>query len=238
MPRTPAALITAGSSGVGLAIAHRLAASGFDMTISARNLFAASRAAESLRMHGGVVQPVAVDELREEDVRELAAAHVDCFGALDTLVLASELSWPGPLDTYSSRRWDVMHKVNVLAPLILIQQLLPALRRAGAEPAGHGALIVAVSSSSQPSSDVHLASYRATKAALASLCESISNDELSNGIKAVTLSRQTIHSPTRRRAGEAPAARLRRREDVAAAVYALCTESRVTRLPDAAASTA
>ena len=189
-------------------------------------------------MHGGVVHPVAVDELSEEDVRGLAEAHLDCFGCLDTLVLASELSWPGPLDTYSSRRWDVMHKVNVLAPLVLIQQLLPALRDAGRGPAVHGALIVAVSSSAQPSSDAYLAPYRATKAALASLCESISIDEMANGVTAVTLLRSTIHSPARRRAGEAPAARLRRRDDVAEAVYALCTAPRSTRLPDATAFTA
>src|SRR5262249_19516337 len=78
---SPSALITGGSSGIGLAIARMLRDEDYGLTLGARTEERLQAAAEEL---GALA--VRVDVREEADCERLAAAHRERFGSLDVLV--------------------------------------------------------------------------------------------------------------------------------------------------------
>ena len=70
-----AALITGGSSGIGLAIARALGEDGYALTVSARRPEKLEEAADGLRADGLEVQAVAANMTSEEDVLDVFAKH-------------------------------------------------------------------------------------------------------------------------------------------------------------------
>ncbi|MFE2432412.1 SDR family NAD(P)-dependent oxidoreductase [Streptomyces sp. NPDC059373] len=182
------ALITGASRGIGRAIAQRLAAEGFDLTVSARAEGPLKEAAGQLRAYGHRVEAVTADMADETQVETLAQAHLDRHDNLDVLVLAAGVGMGGELSGYPLHRLDTMFTVNLRGPLLLVQQLLPALRAAGSSPSGLGAKVIAIASITGVASEPGLAAYGATKAALISLCESITVAEGERGVSATALS--------------------------------------------------
>jgi 3-oxoacyl-[acyl-carrier protein] reductase len=181
------ALITGASGGIGLAIAHRLAAEHFDLTVSSRSIATLDPLAAALREHGTRVEAVAADMVNEAHVSALAAAHTERFGSLSVLVLCAGTGTAGPLASYPMPRLDKQFAVNVRAPLQLVQHLLPALRTAASD-SDRGAKIIAIASITGMAAEIGLAAYGACKAALISLCESITISEGGNGVTATAIS--------------------------------------------------
>jgi 3-oxoacyl-[acyl-carrier protein] reductase len=182
------ALVTGASRGIGRAVAQRLAAEGFELTVSARTEGALKDTAHQLRAHGNRVETVPADMADETQVEALADAHLARYDRLDVLVLAAGIGIGGELAGYPLRRLDTMMMVNLRGPFLLVQRLLPVLRSAGSAPPGLGAKIIAVASITGVASEPGLAAYGATKAALISLCESITVAEGNRGVSATALS--------------------------------------------------
>jgi NAD(P)-dependent dehydrogenase (short-subunit alcohol dehydrogenase family) len=187
--RRPVALVTGASRGIGRAIAGRLAAGGYDLTVSARTAGTIEAAAADLREHGGQVEAVVADMADDEQTGALADRHVARFGTLDVLVLAAGVGMAGPLDDFPVRRLDRQLAVNLRAPFLLVQRLLPALRAAAAAaPGGPGSKIIAIASITGMAAEPGLAAYGASKAALISLCESVIAAEAGHGVSATAIS--------------------------------------------------
>jgi NAD(P)-dependent dehydrogenase (short-subunit alcohol dehydrogenase family) len=91
-----AALVTGGSSGIGLAIARALGEDGYGVTISARRPEKLEAAAEELRSAGIDVQAVPANMVEEEAVVNTVRSHGERFGRLDVLVNNAGLGsrWP------------------------------------------------------------------------------------------------------------------------------------------------
>jgi NAD(P)-dependent dehydrogenase (short-subunit alcohol dehydrogenase family) len=125
----PTALITGASRGLGRALALDLHASGWQLVLDARGPAALDDVAA--RVPGAVTVAGDVTDARH---RAALAAAVEGFGGLDLLVNnASELG-PSPLLRLADHPLDALRRVyetNVLAPLALVQLLLPALRASG-----------------------------------------------------------------------------------------------------------
>lgn len=180
--RGQAALVTGASRGIGAAIADRLAASAWDLTIAART--SAALAETEDRLTGpdrGEVMPVTTDLAVPDQVSALAAAHVQRFGRLDALILNAGMGSIGPFGSFPLRRLDKLLAVNVRAAYQLVQECLPALRQtAAASPLG--ARVIAVSSLTGIAGEPMNSAYGATKAALTSLCETLSAEESGGGV--------------------------------------------------------
>ncbi|WP_279105236.1 SDR family NAD(P)-dependent oxidoreductase [Gordonia paraffinivorans] len=180
------ALVTGASRGIGAAIAERLAADGWDLTISARGREALeAKAAELRELGAGRVEVVPADMTDTNAVTALGAAHGEAFGRCDALVINAGMGSKGAVAETPVKRFDRLYQVNVRAPYILLQSVLPTLRSTAAE---HGAAkVIAVASITGVYPEPELSAYGATKAALISLCETFNLEESENGVSATTI---------------------------------------------------
>jgi short-subunit dehydrogenase len=177
------ALVTGATRGIGALIAERLAAQGWDLTVSARSHDVLGALADRLRLaHGRTVRAVPADMAIENDVLGLADAHTATFDRLDALILNAGMGSIGPLAEFPARRFDKLYTVNVRANYLLIQRLLPLLRAtAGATGT---AKVIAVSSLTGVAGEPLNSAYGASKAALTSLCETLNTEESTAGVTA------------------------------------------------------
>ncbi|CAM3610398.1 SDR family oxidoreductase [Smaragdicoccus niigatensis] len=182
---TATALITGGSKGIGAAIAARLADEGYVLTLAARSQDDLDNTAARLNTE---VHTVVADMKREEDVRALAASHRERFGRLDVLVISAGVGTAGPIADMPMRTYERTLDVNLRAPIVLIQETLPMLRAAAAANPKSGAKIIVLSSITGVAGEANLAAYGASKAALISLCETVSLEESARGVAATAIS--------------------------------------------------
>ncbi len=155
------ALITGGSRGLGRTVADFLAAQGYGLVITSRGEEELEGAARALRRHGGLVVARAGDVTDPEHRRRLARAAQD-LGRLD--VLLNNASTLGatplpPLIEYPAAELEEAFRVNVVAPLALVREVLPLLEASGG-------LVVNVSSDAARGGYPGWGGYGLTKAAL------------------------------------------------------------------------
>jgi NAD(P)-dependent dehydrogenase (short-subunit alcohol dehydrogenase family) len=126
------ALITGASKGLGRALGEALAELGWTLVIDSRDGAALESAAASMRSRlagAGSVTAIAGDVSSEDHRRALVAAATR-LGGLDLLVNNASILGPSPLLPLQQLPIDELrriYEVNVLAPLALVQSLLPLL---------------------------------------------------------------------------------------------------------------
>ena len=156
----PVALITGASRGFGFALARELAARGWTLVIDARYPDALATATKELREASGVTA-VAGDVGVASHRAELTRA-VHELGRLDLLVNNASLLGPSPLpplERHPIGELEQVLLVNTVAPLALVQSLLPELRRAAG-------VVVNISSDAAAEPYPGWGGYGASKAAL------------------------------------------------------------------------
>src|SRR5262245_50605076 len=94
-----AALITGGSSGIGLAIARALREEGFQLTLAARTREKVEAAARELDALG-----VAADVADDEDCRRVVDEHRERYGRLDVLVNSAGVGFAGDIAEMPAKR--------------------------------------------------------------------------------------------------------------------------------------
>ena len=122
----PLALITGASKGLGRALAHGLAERGWSLVLDARGADALNAVAHSLP---GGVTAIAGDVVDPRH-REALAAAVRRHGRLDLLVNNASYLGPSPMPSlaeYPLGELSRVYEVDVIAPLALIQDVLPLL---------------------------------------------------------------------------------------------------------------
>jgi short-subunit dehydrogenase len=117
------ALVTGASSGIGAAVARRLAAEGgWRLVLNGRDR---ARLEEVARGTSAVVYPA--DLSGQDAERRLAEFALDSVGHVDLLVAGAGIGWAGPFSTMPQRAIDEVFDVNVLATLHLVRLLLPQM---------------------------------------------------------------------------------------------------------------
>jgi NAD(P)-dependent dehydrogenase (short-subunit alcohol dehydrogenase family) len=180
-----AALVTGGSSGIGLAIARALGEDGFDLTISARRAEKLEGAAEELRSAGLDPNAIPANMADEGEIEAVFDSHKEKFGRLDVLVNNAGIGIGGEIAGYPTKRLDLQLDVNLRAVVIGTSLGLPLLREAGAE---HGkALIVNTASISGKSGQPWLSIYSATKAGVIGFSQATQKEIAGQGIQVTAL---------------------------------------------------
>src|SRR5262245_52245964 len=108
------AVITGASRGIGLAIAEAFVDSGARLAIASRKKEGIEAAAETLRVRGGDVLPVACHAGKEEELKALISAAVTRFGKVDVLVNnAGTNPYFGPMLDIEAAAWQKTFQVNL-----------------------------------------------------------------------------------------------------------------------------
>jgi NAD(P)-dependent dehydrogenase (short-subunit alcohol dehydrogenase family) len=212
-----AAIVTGGSSGIGLAIAHMLGQEGHALTVAARRPDKLAAAAEELRGAGFDVHEVAGNMADEETIKGVVAAHEERFGRLDVLVNNAGVGVGAPAAEHQTKRIDLQLSVNLRAIVLFYRESLPLLRAAGTEH--RNALVVNTSSISGKSGQPWLSVYSATKAGVIGYTQAMNKELGGDGIKSVALAPGFVETPMTEFVREhVPAEDMIRVEDVAEAV--------------------
>ena len=213
-----AALVTGGSSGIGLAIARRLRADGFDLTLVGRTRDKVEAAAEELSALG-----VTADLSRDDDCRLVVEQHRERHGRLDALVNSAGMGIAGPIDELPGKHLDLQLDVNLRAVLLVTAAALPLLREA------HG-LVVSLASIAGTIPSPHLPVYGAAKAAVIQFMQTINRAEEKHGVRATAISPGFVDTPMTDFA-PVPKERMIRAEDCAEIVRLLLRLSPYARIP-------
>ena len=226
-----AALITGGSSGIGLAIAHALGDEGYTVTVSARRPEKLEAAADELRQAGLDVLAHPAQMTAEEDVAGLMAAHRERFGRLDVLVNNAGVGIGEPLESLTTKKVDIQLGVNLRGVILATREALPLLREAGAE---HGkALIVNTASIAGKSGQGWLSVYSATKAAVIGFSQATQREVVADGIQVTAFAPAFVDTPMTEFVREAvDQEEMIRPEDIAEAARLLLRTSRYCMIPE------
>ena len=180
-----AALVTGGSSGIGLAISRALAEDGYEVTISARRPDKLEAAASALAADGLDVGAVPANVASEDDLKALVAAHRERCGRLDVLVNNAGVGIGSAIDEVETKKVDMQLDVNLRSYVLAMREAMPMLREAGAE---HGkALIVNTASIAGKGGQGWLAVYSATKAGVIGLSQATQMEVGQAGIQVTAL---------------------------------------------------
>ena len=117
------ALVTGGSRGLGLQMAHALGEAGARIMLSSRKADDLEQAAAELQAAGIDARWIAADCSQEADTRRLADETLQRMGAIDILVNNAGASWGAPADEHPVAAWDKVMNLNVRGYFILSQQV-------------------------------------------------------------------------------------------------------------------
>lgn len=169
------ALVTGGSSGLGLALARMLKAEGHELTLVARRPEPLAEAADELGANAVAANLADVDECTR-----VVASHAEAFGRMDVLVNSAGIGVGGSFADQETKRIALQLDVNLRAAMVVTRESLPLLRVAR----GH---IVNLASIAGTIPTPGLTVYGATKAALISFTNSLNREEGSNGVRATAI---------------------------------------------------
>jgi NAD(P)-dependent dehydrogenase (short-subunit alcohol dehydrogenase family) len=179
----PSALVTGGSSGIGLAIARLLRDEGYELTLASRRPERIEAAAAELG-----AEAVAVNLGREEDCIRVVAAHRERFGGLDVLVNSAGLGIAGTVESLQAKQVDLQLGVNLRGLLLVSREAIPLLR----ETRGW---IFNLASIAGTAPTPGLTVYGATKAAVIALTRSQNLELESAGVRAVAICPGFVDTP-------------------------------------------
>jgi NAD(P)-dependent dehydrogenase (short-subunit alcohol dehydrogenase family) len=225
-----AALVTGGSSGIGLAIARALAEDGYGVTVSARKPEKLEAAATDLKEGGVEVEAIPANMSDEEDIKRLADAHRERFGRLDVLVNNAGIGIGGPIAEAQTKKLDLQLDVNLRAVYLMTRECIPMLKEAGAE---HGkALIVNTASIAGKIGQGWLAAYSATKFGVVGLSQAMHKELGQDGIQVTALCPGFVATAMTDWVDGVPKEDMIQPEDIAEAVRYLLRTSRSCIVPE------
>jgi NADP-dependent 3-hydroxy acid dehydrogenase YdfG len=174
------AVVTGASGGIGKSIALALAKKEVQLCLLGRNPDRLEVVAKTARKDSPLVKCYHVDLTKDEDIIELLQKLNKTFGKIDMLIHSAGSISIGKLEFSSVEDLDRQYKINVRAPFLLTQALLPMIK------SGKGQ-IVFINSSAGLKTGVNNGQYAATKSALKAIADSFRNELNIEGIRVLSI---------------------------------------------------
>jgi NAD(P)-dependent dehydrogenase (short-subunit alcohol dehydrogenase family) len=224
------AVITGGSSGIGLATARRFINEGATVFVTGRNRAELETAAAIL---GPTAVPVQGDVTLPADLDRLRDVAAKSGSGLDVLFANAGIAGAAPLGEITDAHFDLLFGINVKGLLLTVQTLLPLLN--------NGASIILNASVAADRGRLDTSVYAATKASVRSFARSWANELAPRNIRVNTVNPASTDTPMltalpgdasatrteqfkRSRSEQIPMKRLARPEEVANAVFFLASD--------------
>lgn len=225
-----AALVTGGSSGIGLAIARALGQDGYALTVSARRPEKLEEAVKTLTDEGLEAVAVPANMANEDEIIALAQGHKERLGRLDVLVNNAGVGIGGPIEQHETKKLDIQLNANLRGVYLMLREAIPMLKEAGAE---HGkALVVNTASIAGKFGQPWLGAYSATKHAVVGLSQAAHGELSTSGIQVTAICPGFVATPMTDWVDGVPKEDMIQPEDIAEAVRFLLRTSRHCVVPE------
>src|SRR5438105_350765 len=178
------ALITGGTSGIGLAAARLFLEQGARVAITGRDTAALAQARHAL---GGDVVVLQSDAGKLADIDHLMASLREHWERLDVLFVAAAVAGPAPFESVTETQFDELLAVNLKGVFFTVQKALPLL-------APKASVILTTSIANQMGSP-NFSVYAASKAALRSLAQTLALELIGRGVRVNAISPGPIATP-------------------------------------------
>ncbi|HET9209531.1 MAG TPA: SDR family oxidoreductase [Thermoanaerobaculia bacterium] len=174
-------VITGASGGIGEAIAIQLAREGAKLMLNGRSAEKLDLVAERARDLSPSVEAFAADLAEDDQVRALAGRTLAAFGGVDVLIHSIGLFVGGSLATTPVEDLDRQYRVNVHAPYLLTQALLPSLL------ARQGQVVFVNSGAGYNPARAGWVGYAASKHALRAVADGLREEVNKQGVRVLTV---------------------------------------------------
>jgi 3-oxoacyl-[acyl-carrier protein] reductase len=171
------AIVTGAASGIGKAIAERLAAAGAAVLIADLHVDRVEAVAATLRAAGGRAEAVGADVSDSEAVEHVFAAGRDAFGDCTLLVNNAGHVHQSPFEALAVADWDRMIAVHLRGTFLCCRAALPAMLAAG------DGVIVNIASQLGQIGGVDLVHYSAAKAGIIGLTKALAREVSARGVR-------------------------------------------------------
>ena len=221
------AIVTGAGSGIGRAIAHRLARDGYNVVVNDLRAKAAEVVAGEIGATGGRVRSIGGDVSKEADVAAIRACSTEAFGDCTHLINNAGYVHQARFVDLTPDDFDRMFAVHVRGTFLCTRAVLPAMlkRKSG--------VIVNIASQLGQIGGVELSHYSAAKAAIIGLTKSLAREVSSQGVRVNAVAPGPINTPLvtalsadwqEAKAAQLPLGRFGEPEEVAATVAFLCSD--------------
>ncbi len=175
------AIVTGAGRGIGKAISLILSRSGCRVVLASRNESRLKSIWEEICSQGGEALVVPTDLSRDADMERLVERTLQEWGSIDYLVNNAGWGKKAPVVKAKVEDWDRTFQVNLRAPMILSQLVLPTLIAKG-----EGA-IINIGSISGKMGQANSAAYSASKFGLIGFTQSLYEEVREHGIKVTVI---------------------------------------------------
>jgi NAD(P)-dependent dehydrogenase (short-subunit alcohol dehydrogenase family) len=172
------ALVTGGGSGIGRAVAFRLATEGATVGVTDVREGAAEAVASAITDEGGKAFAIVGDVGSEASVAAATSELVAALGGLDTVVACAGLAYGGTTHGMTLDAWETMLRVNLTGTFLTLKHAIPHLLEAG------GGSIVTIGSVASLVAAGQSSAYDASKGGVLQLTRAVAVEYVEHGIRA------------------------------------------------------
>jgi 3-oxoacyl-[acyl-carrier protein] reductase len=217
------AIVTGAGSGIGRAVARRLASDGYNVIV---NDFRAEAAEATAKEIGGTAKPVTGDVSKADDVAKLAEACRSAFGDCTHLVNNAGHVHQARFVDLEPADFDRMFAVHVRGTYLCTRAVLPAML------AKKQGVVVNIASQLGQIGGIELVHYSGAKSAIIGMTKALAREVSASGVRVNAVAPGPINTPLvmalsedwrKAKAAELPLGRFGEPEEVAAAVAFLCS---------------
>lgn len=171
------AVITGGTTGIGLATAEKLASAGAKVVVAGRNTESGATAVEQIRAQGGEATFVATDVSDATQVEHLIQTTIETYGGLDYAFNNAGMAAMGPIGQMANAAYEQVMDVNVNGIWYSMKHEIDHMLQHG------GGVIVNTSSVAGAKGMAGLSAYSASKHAVNGLTKSLALEYAEAGIR-------------------------------------------------------
>lgn len=183
------AIVTGAGSGIGRAIAVKLAAVGHAVTVNDLSLERAEAVAGEIRAAGGKAAAVAGDVSAEADAGAIHAAAVAAHGDVGLLVNNAGIVHQALFEDLTVGDFDRMFAVHVRGTFLMTKAVLPAMLSAGE------GIVVNIASQLGQIGGVELVHYSGAKAAIIGMTKALAREVSARGVRVNAVAPGPINTP-------------------------------------------